>query len=217
MKDDAPLVVTAGDLEPGHAELLKFWPPVLEKFPTARLYIIGDGPIADRIDGELKSNNPGESIRRIGSLVEIGPKIFGAADVVIHPGGEKSLPYEIAQAGASGGVVVAFKHGAIPEVIQDGVTGLLVEPKNHGQLGEAIIRLLADRHLRETIGHDARENVLENLEVSTTARMYIDIWRDLAPDALWDQTNNLTAGEVDPFPLEVSHLHDDESSPRPDG
>ncbi|MCC5875309.1 MAG: glycosyltransferase [Candidatus Sumerlaeia bacterium] len=206
--DDEPLVVTAGQIEKGHLSLLDAWPAVREKVPDARLFFIGDGPAREELEARLREYNHDNSLRKIGPLDEIGPKVYGAADVVVHPGGENILPHEIAQAGAARAAVVAWDHGANVEYIRHDVTGKLVRPGNIESLAGTIVELLNNREKREELGNEAREYILEELEVSQTARLYIDLWRDLAPDSLWDQTNNLTAGEVDPFPLEFNQLKD---------
>lgn len=210
-----PLVVTAGEIDQGHMSLLEAWPAVRREIPTARLFYIGDGPARGDIEARLKENNHDASVRMIGPLEEIGPKVYGAADVVVHPGGPNILPHEIAQAGAARAAVVAWDHGANVEYIRHDITGMLVKPGDTGALAATLTSLLKDREKRLELGNEAREFILEDLEVSHTARLYIDLWRELAPGALWDQTNNLTASEVDPFPLEIKRLEDQQ--PHPDG
>jgi glycosyltransferase involved in cell wall biosynthesis len=65
------------------------------------------------------------------------------------------------EAMASGTPVVASRLGGLPEVVDDGVTGFLVEPGNVAELRARLAEVLADRALRERLGRNARERVLE--------------------------------------------------------
>jgi glycosyltransferase involved in cell wall biosynthesis len=65
------------------------------------------------------------------------------------------------EAMASGTPVVASRLGGIPEVVEDGVTGVLVEPGNIAELRERLAEVLGDRHLAERLGRNARERFLE--------------------------------------------------------
>lgn len=209
VEEDTPLVVATGRLCRGALELLDAWAKVVAAKPEARLFLIGDGPPEEEVDRRLDAPGLEGSVRRIGSLSEIGPRLCSSAHVTVHPGGPEVYCYQLAQAGAAGAAAVAWDHGANGEIVRHGETGILVPHGDTGAMAEAILSLLDDPQRREALGMAAREHILDNLELSTTARDYIELWRELAPDALWDQTNNLTAGEVDPFPLEVAPLEED--------
>jgi glycosyltransferase involved in cell wall biosynthesis len=63
---------------------------------------------------------------------------------------------------ASARPVVASRVGGVPEIVEDGKTGLLVPPEDHHALAEAIIRLGGNRELVETMGQAGRQLVAEN-------------------------------------------------------
>lgn len=209
VEEDTPLAVTIGKPGRGHMQLLDAWRKVVDSRPEARLFLIGDGAVGEEIEARISALSLESSARRIGSLSEIGPRLCSSADVVIHPGGPEIYCYQLAQAGAAGAAALAWDHGANGEIIRHGETGLLVPPGDTGAMAAEILALLDDPDRREELGTAAREHILDHLELGNTARDYIELWRELAPDALWDQTNNLTAGEVDPFPLEVTPLEED--------
>ena len=83
-------------------------------------------------------------------------------DVFVMPSRQEGLGLSIMEAQAAGVPVVASRVGGIPTLIEDGKTGLLVEPENKDALSEAIIRLLNDKPLRESIGIAGRVFIENN-------------------------------------------------------
>jgi len=75
--------------------------------------------------------------------------------------------------------VVATRVGGIPEVVEDGMTGVLVEPRNVEQLAQAIIRLLENPELRLEMGRKGREYVLAHYQWDENAtemeKIYVDV------------------------------------------
>jgi glycosyltransferase involved in cell wall biosynthesis len=81
------------------------------------------------------------------------------------------------EAMAAGKAVVASRSGGIPEVVEDEVTGLLVEPNNEKALAESIKRLLLDRDLRETLGRNGRSKIEEGVfSWSVIAKRYLELY-----------------------------------------
>ena len=79
--------------------------------------------------------------------------------------------------------VVASRVGGMPEIVRDGVDGLLFEAGNAGQLAECLIRLLKDDRLREEMGRKARERFLEEFVSSRVAQRQADWLVGLAREA----------------------------------
>jgi len=86
------------------------------------------------------------------------PKFYASCDIFCYPSLWEGFGLPVAEAGATGKPVVAFRMCAIPEVVEDESTGLLVEP-DHTQLAEAIIALLDDEKMRRKMGQKARNRV----------------------------------------------------------
>ncbi len=100
------------------------------------------------------------------------PKILFAADIGVLPLashlGAAMMPNTLLEMMAAGLPVVTTTVGALPEVVMDGRTGLLVKPCNPSQLASAIIRLLSDDGLCESLGKAARSVVKEKYEWTTS-------------------------------------------------
>ena len=72
--------------------------------------------------------------------------------------------------------IVASDTGGLPEVIQDGVTGMLVPPEQPAALGAAIATLIADPTRRRAMGHAAHERAIQNYSPSRMAREYLTLY-----------------------------------------
>jgi glycosyltransferase involved in cell wall biosynthesis len=86
------------------------------------------------------------------------PKFYACCDIFCYPSLWEGFGLPVAEAGATGKPVVAFQMCAIPEVVENGLTGRLVEP-SHTQLAEAIISLLENEKMRKKMGREARNRV----------------------------------------------------------
>jgi glycosyltransferase involved in cell wall biosynthesis len=172
----APLVGVVARLEPekGHQTLLEAWPLVLERVPEARLLVIGAGTrrealeaqaeeldlLGDRCHGDTcvgrRHARPNAKVIFTGLRDDI-PAVTAALDVAVLPSYREAQGMVILEAMALRRPVVATNVGGIPEMIQDGKTGLLVPPHDAAALAGAIVRLLEDHPLADTLaraGHD---------------------------------------------------------------
>lgn len=89
------------------------------------------------------------------------PQYYKAADLIVLPSTSEGLPLAIIENMALGNVVIASNVGGIPELIEDGVTGLLVPPKNPEALAKAIINVLEDLELRNKIKVNAIKRAMD--------------------------------------------------------
>jgi glycosyltransferase involved in cell wall biosynthesis len=114
------------------------------------LVVAGDGPLRHLVP-EALGFVPHD---------ELG-ELYDRAAVVVCPSYREGLPLCVLEAMAHGKPVVASAVGGIPELVEDGVTGLLVEPGDVAGLRAALERLLADPMLRRRLGRAARKRVAE--------------------------------------------------------
>jgi glycosyltransferase involved in cell wall biosynthesis len=142
---DPPEVLFVGRLSPekGIAELVA-------ATEGMNLVVAGDGPLRHLVPGALGFVPHDE----LGDL-------YDRAAVVVCPSYREGLPLCVLEAMAHGKPVVASAVGGIPELVEDGVTGFLVEPGDVAGLRTAVERLLADPMLRRRLGRAARARVAE--------------------------------------------------------
>ncbi|MEK7608919.1 MAG: glycosyltransferase, partial [Patescibacteria group bacterium] len=80
---------------------------------------------------------------------------------------KEGLPYSILEAGLAGVPVVATDVGGVNEVIKDGETGILIEPKNSQALTEAILKLESDRELAKKLTRGLKKTVAQEFNFET--------------------------------------------------
>jgi glycosyltransferase involved in cell wall biosynthesis len=107
-------------------------------------------------------------------------RILASADVFVMPGDVDTFGYAILEAMAGSLPVVAPRLAAIPDVVDDGVTGLLVPPGDDDALTTALRRLVSDADERTAMGAAARRRVLERFDARITTDALVEILRDVA-------------------------------------
>ena len=80
------------------------------------------------------------------------------------------------EASACGIPVIATNVGGLPEVVKNGITGIIVEPKNPEQTANAIERLLNDESLRIKMGEDGRRNVIDNFDWEKSVEKMMNVY-----------------------------------------
>ena len=125
-----------------------------EKLPNARLVVVGDGPERDAVAAEM--SDLGDGVVLAGHRPDV-PRILDATDVLIHPAHNDAFPTVLLEAMASRVAVVASAVGGVPEIVDDGVTGRLIEaPPAAANLLDALHPLLVDPSLRRRLGDGGR-------------------------------------------------------------
>jgi glycosyltransferase involved in cell wall biosynthesis len=162
MAPDSPIVGVVARLEPekGHATLLEAWGAVIEAVPAAWLLVIGEGARRDALEAQARELGIQHRVVFTGRRDDV-PAVTAALDVAVLPSYREALGLSILEAMALSRPVVASNVGGIPEMIEDGVTGLLVPPHDPGALAEAIVRLLQDHQLADMLGRAGHDLVHE--------------------------------------------------------
>ena len=160
MEPNSPIVGVVGrlELEKGHPTLLEAWPLVLRECPEAYMLIVGEG---SRLDALHEIAGAMKILHRVvftGRRDDI-PAVTAAFDVAVLPSYREAQGLTILEAMAMSRPVVASNVGGIPEMILDGVTGLLVPPQDPPALSAAIVRLLRDHQLADTLGRAGHDLV----------------------------------------------------------
>jgi len=158
MEPGSQIVGVVARLEPekGHPTLLEAWPLVLRACPNAYLLIVGEGSRRDALEAQVRELRIAHRVVFTGRRDDI-PAVTAALDVAVLPSYREAQGLTILEAMALSRPVVASDVGGIPEMITDGVTGLLVPPHDAEALAAAIARLLRDHPYADTLaraGHD---------------------------------------------------------------
>ena len=151
-------VVGRLELEKGLPTLLEAWPRVRREVPGAYLLIVGEGSRQEALRQIARDQGIEQHVIFTGRRDDI-PAVTAAFDVAVLPSYREAQGLTILEAMALSRPVVASNVGGIPEMIEDGVTGLLVAPHDPDALAAAIVRLLTDHPLADMLGRAGHDLV----------------------------------------------------------
>ncbi len=148
---------------------------VREQIPTVRFLVAGDGP--DRAVLEALRVELGlESSATLLGRHEDMPGFFASLDLLVSASRQEGLPIALLEGMASGLPVVATRVGEVPEVVESGRTGLLVEAGQPEALAAAIIQMLGDPERRMGMGMRARTRVQEEFSAQRMTSDYLRVY-----------------------------------------
>jgi len=182
IQDDQLLVLTIGSLsrQKAYARLLDAFAPIAEADPYARLLIAGEGPLRPALEARI-ADGLADSVRLLGARDD-AVDLLEACDVFVLSSEREGLPITLIEAMRAGRPAVSTRIGGTAEVVEDGVTGLLVPVGDGPALTGALRALLADPALRERMGEAGRRRWRERF---TAERMVCDteaLYRDAVSD-----------------------------------
>jgi glycosyltransferase involved in cell wall biosynthesis len=134
---------------------------VLPDYPDLGLVIVGEGEERGYLEHLIKVEGLTDHVVLAGH-VQSAPAHLSAFDLFVLPSRSESLGYVLLEAGMAGLPAVGSRVGGIPEILEEGVTGLLVPPNNAHALTNAIKRVLKDTELRTTLGQALHQKVLKD-------------------------------------------------------
>lgn len=154
---DAPVLAMVSALRPekGHEVAFEAFARLRSRHPGLHLVVAGDGP--RRAELERLAAPVGDGLVLAGHWDDVA-SLMAAVDVLLHPSHAEAFPTSLLEAMHASLPVVATRVGGIPEIVEDGVTGLLVPgPPQPSDIAEAADRLIADPALRRTLGAAASD------------------------------------------------------------
>lgn len=176
IKEEEKVIGTVGRLteEKGHIYLLKAAKKVIAEFPNIKFLIVGDGPLMKNLKFEVGSLKLENKVVFAGIRDDI-PDMLGIMDVFVMPSLKEGMPMALLEAMAAGRPVIATNAGAIPKIIENDYSGILIEPKDEVKLSSTIIKLLKDKKQSKFLGKNAYEVVKSKFSAKKMAQSYIEI------------------------------------------
>ncbi len=184
---DAKLIGTLGRHvdKKGFEYLLDAMPQILAVCPEAHCVLGGDGDRQADLKRRAEDLGIGERVHFPGYISWAQtPSFYRIFDVFVVPsvidasGNRDGLPNVLLEALSCGCSVVASRVAGIPDVVRDGETALLVEPRDSEQLGKAVVRLLRDDAARARLGAGARAQMEADHSWDGIADRTIAIYKD---------------------------------------
>jgi glycosyltransferase involved in cell wall biosynthesis len=171
----APIIGNVAALVPhkGQRHLIDAASLVVRQVPDARFVIAGEGELHGALERQIRERRLEKHVILLGFRPDVLSlhKVF---DVFVMSSVTEGLGTSLLDAMACGKPVVATRAGGIPEVVEDGLTGLLVPTRDPEEMAAAIVRLLNDAALRRRMGEAALLSVRERFSVE---RMVLDTLR----------------------------------------
>ncbi len=177
---DAPLVGNVAALVPhkGQRHLVDAVTLVLPECPDTRFIIAGEGELRTALEQQIRQHHLEKHVMLAGFRADI-LSLHKAFDVFVMSSVTEGLGTSLLDAMACGKPVVATNVGGIPEVVVDGETGLLVPPRDPAAMAAALVRLLADRGLREQMGAAGLGRVRARFSAETMVKNTLKVYQQV--------------------------------------
>jgi glycosyltransferase involved in cell wall biosynthesis len=178
---ESKLIVLVGNMHTdvkGHPWLIAAAPAVVQEFPSTRFVLVGDGEQRSRFEQQVASLGLGQNFLFLGRRADI-PKILGCCDVAVLPSRAEGLSNAVLEYMAAGLPVIASRVGGNAELINDGMTGLLVPPEDSSALSSAMLKLLRDPGLAQRIAQGGHEFTVRNFSFERLVREVDELYSEL--------------------------------------
>jgi glycosyltransferase involved in cell wall biosynthesis len=175
-----PVVLHIGRLvkDKDQATLISAFCRIAGEFPAAELWIVGDGPLRQKLGRMARESFCADRIRMMPGQADIGP-LLRRAEVFVLGSLRESLPNVVLEAMASGLPVVATQVGGLPEAVESGKTGLLVPPSSPQAMANALRSLLADPERRADFGRAGRRKAEAEFSLQRMVGGYDALFQEL--------------------------------------
>ncbi|WP_376790593.1 glycosyltransferase [Thermoflexus sp.] len=174
------LLVSVARMSPpkNHPLLIRAFATVACRDRRLRLLLVGDGPLRPELEDQVRVLGLENKVRFLGVRSDV-PEILATADVFVLSSEWEGNPLSVMEAMAAGKPVIATAVGGVPELVEDGVSGLLVPPADAGALAEAIWKVVDDPELRVRMGCAAFRRAKERFDVGVMVRGYEALYEQL--------------------------------------
>jgi glycosyltransferase involved in cell wall biosynthesis len=157
-----------------------------EEYPESTLTIAGNGPLLSDLKDLVKELGIKDRVDFPGFLAQEDlHKLYYDAHAFLHPselgkdGNQEGVPNSMLEAMATGLPVVATTHGGIPEAVDHGISGLLVDEGDDAALAHALRNLAADEAFYRSIGEAGSKAVAEKFEIGRQTRILESYYREV--------------------------------------
>ncbi|HZR84626.1 MAG TPA: glycosyltransferase [Candidatus Binatia bacterium] len=183
--DDAPLVGIVARLAPikAHEVFIAAAARIAQRLPSCRFAIVGDGERRGELECLVAARGLRDRVAFLGWRADL-ERIHGALDVAVLTSRNEGSPVALIEAMAAGVAVVATSVGGVPDLIEDGANGLLVEAGDDAAVAAAVVQLLGDSARRQALASAGRASVLERHSADRLVEDVDALYGELLNEAL---------------------------------
>jgi glycosyltransferase involved in cell wall biosynthesis len=180
---EEPVIGVAAGLRPEKAldVMIDAYAHVCARIDRARLVIAGDGPCREDLQRQVRRLGLEGRVHFLGQRRDIDA-ILSSVDVGAMSSDWEGMPLFALECMAAGLPLVATAVGGLPELVQNGVNGILVAPQDPIALADGLEKLLTDRELAKRLAATAAERLAE-FEIDAVAARFADLYAELAGNA----------------------------------
>jgi len=165
--------------------MIKAFTVIVQRFSNAQLHIAGTAEPAylSQCQQQIKAAKLQNSVHLLGNLSVKDIQLeLSKAHCLAVPSFQENAPLSIAEAMAVGVPVVGARVGGIPEMVEDGKTGLLVDPYNTEDIAEAICKIFSDQMLARSMSQRAKRIAKSRFMASAVCRQTLQAYNDILKD-----------------------------------
>lgn len=142
---------------------------------ACQLDIVGTqgGGFCEAVEARIASLGLVEQVRWKGFVAD-RDRLYGDLDILVAPAVDEPFGLTVAEAGAYGLPVVAARSGAFPELVEDGLTGLLFAPGDAAELARSLERLVLDAELRRKLGMAGRKRMASTFTIDAMTDRFLE-------------------------------------------
>lgn len=161
-----------------HDFLLEAFVQVIAQVPRARLLLMGEGPLRHDVSSRIQALGLSQAVLVLGTRSD-ARQVLTLLDAYVNPASAEAFGIATVEAMLAGLPVVVADCGALPELITDGHTGLVVRPEDASALAGALVRVLTDRAHARQWGQAARQSALVRFSPAQFAHQFATIYRSV--------------------------------------
>ena len=178
IRPERVLIGTAGRLAPvkGYDRLIRVAAIVKKEAPQVCFLIAGEGALRAELQRLIEDLDLHDTVRLVGFREDI-TDFLNSLDLCVMSSHHEGIPTVLLEGMYLRKPVVAMAVGGIPEVVEDGVSGMLIEAGNEAALADAILSLVRDRDLANRLGQAARSRVELEFSSRTLAQRILDLYQ----------------------------------------
>ena len=147
-----------------------------------KLLIVGDGSLSENLKNLVHDLNIEEETVFTGKIAHELVPVYDnmlSVSVSVSVSNSESFGVAVIETSACGKPVVVSDVGGLPEVVKDGITGIVVPPRNPEKTAEAIEKLVLDDSMRKQMGAAGREHVAQFYDWNKNVEQMVDIYRGM--------------------------------------
>jgi glycosyltransferase involved in cell wall biosynthesis len=160
----------------GHPDLIRVAMPLIEQRPQLHFVFAGDGPLFDQIRAQVVAQGLAGHIHLLGLRRDI-PNVLAGFDLFVLPTHQEALGTSFIEAMAAGLPVIGTAVDGVPEVIDDGVNGLLIPAHDEAALARALLRVVDAPEERRRMGDAGLQTTRTRFSIDTMANEMAAFYR----------------------------------------